>query len=918
MLQQNIDIILAVTEEGRYLQASVRAAIAACSACSIAADIIVVSSASNASVTQAVLSVYSNVRVLLRDTESLAQLYNWGAKSTSREAILFLREGILLQKDALSAMLDALMIDEHVGAVGPFTNRTIYSWQYINAAYMEEVEGKTLSFWLRKHLTGAAEGLFLENFALLVRRSIFMQTGCFSEDFSGTGGEDIDLSFRLRCAGYHLLRAPVYLPHEGADIYDLFVTEKTTARPVLLEHWGLDIGIPEKLWTDALMAIDWKQGHSLIRATCRSALLSAPLVSIMIPTYNRPAFFKETLESARAQIYPNIEIIICDNGTDDRTEALMQNYRDDMRVRYVRNLSAKTKAENFMPFEHLARGEFLQWCMDDDILLPDKLTVMVDAFFQHPKVTLVTSQRGTIDGRGNFLGMRDHLPFLYGNHRILDGNKVGKVVLMDQMNFLGEPSAVLFRRRDLTHHYWRAESRGYTVISDCAMWLELLERGDCMIFSRPLSLYRRHAAQEGQNIDVVIRSRIEWRRLMGEYWRRHLFLEKEEDYQMGISHLEEECKEFIEPLLPQASPDVRREYQTGIAALPIVVMCRSEEPIANMRVMFPLFRCMQRGAVTLSGCVKEGDAQLEIYDVTHMWETLILFQRARFPATLQNVRMFAQSGAQGNIILHEVDDHPSRWPEIAASNHFVYRAASAVQTSTQTLADFFREFNPYILLFENQLETLPEQRNYDLANERVHIFFGAFNRQEDWTTLMPAINEAIQTYGDRLYFRVASDHAFYEALQTSQKWFAGGTKDGDVIAPYEVYTAALHASDIALLPLNDNIFNRAKSDLKFIEAAGHGAAVLASPVVYGKKVCDGETGLIYQSTRDFSEKLANLIERPELRVRLAENAYRYVKEHRLLDQHLDDYIAAYRELFERWEELERERLRRVEKFFPHL
>ena len=918
MLQQNLTIILAVTEEGRYLQSSVQAAITACSACSMAADIIVVSSASNASVTQEALLGYSDVRILLKDTESLAQLYNWGAKSTSREAILFLREGILLQKDALSAMLDALMIDEHVAAVGPFANRTVYSWQYINAAYMEEAERKTVSLWLRKHLTGAAEGLFLENFALLVRRSIFMQTGCFSEDFSGTGGEDIDLSFRLRCAGYHLLRAPVYLPHEGADIYDLFITEKTTARPVLLEHWGLDIGIPEKLWTDALMAIDWQQGQSLIRATCRSALLSAPLVSIMIPTYNRPAFFKETLESARAQIYPNIEIIICDNGTDDRTETLMQDYRDDMRVRYVRNRSAKKKAENFMPFEHLARGEFLQWCMDDDILLPDKLTVMVNAFFQHPKVTLVTSQRGTIDGEGKFLGLWEHLSFLYGKHRILGGNDVGKLTLMNQVNLFGEPSAVLFRRRDLTHHYWRAESRGYTVLSDCAMWLELLERGDCMIFSRPLSLYRRHAAQEGQNIDVVVRSRIEWRRLLGEYWRRRLFLETEENYQMGISHLEEDCKEYIEPLLPQASPDVRREYQTGVASLPIVVMCRSEEPIANMRVMLPLFRCMQRGAVTLSGCIREGDADLELYDVGHMWDTLILFQRARIYTTQQNARLFAQSGAQGNIILHEVDDHPSRWPELAASNHFGYRAASAVQTSTQTLADFFREFNPHILLFENQLETLPEQRNYDFANERVHIFFGAFNRQEDWAPLMPAINNAIQTYGDRLYFRVVSDHAFYEALQTTQKEFMGGSVDGDVIAPYEVYTAALHASDIALLPLNDNIFNRAKSDLKFIEAAGHGAAVLASPVVYRKKVRDGKTGLIYRSTRDFSEKLANLIERPKLRVRLAENAYRYVKEHRLLDQHVDEYIAAYQDLFARREELERERLKRVEKHFPKL
>ena len=41
-------------------------------------------------------------------------------------------------------------------------------------------------------------------------------------------------------------------------------------------------------------------------------------------------------------------------------------------------------------------------------------------------------------------------------------------------------------------------------------------------------------------------------------------------------------------------------------------------------------------------------------------------------------------------------------------------------------------------------------------------------------------------------------------------------------------------------------------------------------------------------------------------------------EHRLLAQHIDEYAAVYRELFERREELERERLQRVEKFFPNL
>ncbi len=51
--------------------------------------------------------------------------------------------------------------------------------------------------------------------------------------------------------------------------------------------------------------------------------------------------------------------------------------------------------------------------------------------------------------------------------------------------------------------------------------------------------------------------------------------------------------------------------------------------------------------------------------------------------------------------------------------------------------------------------------------------------------------------------------------------------------------------DIALLPLNFNRFNSMKSDLKFIECAGHGVTVLASPTVYENSIIEGRTGLIY-------------------------------------------------------------------------
>lgn len=278
-----------------------------------------------------------------------------------------------------------------------------------------------------------------------------------------------------------------------------------------------------------------------------------PLVSIMIPTYNRPKFFELTLRSACAQTYPNLEIIVCDNSTDERTAKVMEKYRRDERIRYVRNAAAKSKAENFVPFETLAHGEYLQWLMDDDILVKDKLVKMMQCFQKNPNVTMVTSERGCIDGNGQVIASlyKDLFPG-EGEYVILDGRETGRATLLKSQNFLGEPSAVLFRRKDLQHHYWRAECRGYKTISDIAMWLELLEKGHCGYFRQPLSYYRRHAEQEGQNPDVVLLSRLEWCRMLSEYYERKVFVENESEYRQALQRIYDEYLDLCR--LPQDTP----------------------------------------------------------------------------------------------------------------------------------------------------------------------------------------------------------------------------------------------------------------------------------------------------------------------------------------------------------------------------
>ena len=254
------------------------------------------------------------------------------------------------------------------------------------------------------------------------------------------------------------------------------------------------------------------------------------LVSIMIPTYNRPQMFEQTLKSALAQDYEYVEVLVCDNSTNDDTERLIEKYADNPRLTYRRNYNAKTKAENFAPFEEMAQGEYLQWLMDDDLIMPDKISRMVAVLAQNPAVTLVTSQRGVIDSDTNVKGQWI-CPFpVKKPYSVYPAEFLIWLSLRDCKNLFGEPSAYLFRRDDLTHHYWQAEAKGCAVISDVAMALELLEKGDAVIFNEPFSFYRRHAGQEGQQIDVILLSRLEWDALNRDYLSRQVCPYTQADY----------------------------------------------------------------------------------------------------------------------------------------------------------------------------------------------------------------------------------------------------------------------------------------------------------------------------------------------------------------------------------------------------
>ena len=118
-----------------------------------------------------------------------------------------------------------------------------------------------------------------------------------------------------------------------------------------------------------------------------------PLVSIIIPTYNRAHLIGETLDSVLAQTYQNWECIVVDDGSTDDTDALMAEYlAKDSRFRYYHRpkdrLPGGNAARNY-GFEQ-SRGEYIQWFDSDDLMMPEKLDKAIGAFLKN-KVDLVVS-----------------------------------------------------------------------------------------------------------------------------------------------------------------------------------------------------------------------------------------------------------------------------------------------------------------------------------------------------------------------------------------------------------------------------------------------------------------------------------------------------------------------------------------------
>lgn len=139
-----------------------------------------------------------------------------------------------------------------------------------------------------------------------------------------------------------------------------------------------------------------------------SPIDDAPLVTIVIPVYNGSDYLREAIDSALAQTYKNIEILVIDDGSNDKgaTEGIALSYGD--RIRYFKKNNGGVSSALNLGLRQMA-GEYFCWLSHDDMYKPHKIESQINCLVNEKGVKAVYCLTEIIDASGCFVH-RQQLP----------------------------------------------------------------------------------------------------------------------------------------------------------------------------------------------------------------------------------------------------------------------------------------------------------------------------------------------------------------------------------------------------------------------------------------------------------------------------------------------------------------------------
>lgn len=211
-------------------------------------------------------------------------------------------------------------------------------------------------------------------------------------------------------------------------------------------------------------------------------------VCICVPTYNAEKTLPETLDSILGQTWRDLEVLVVDNASTDRTAEIADGYAArDSRVRVLRNSENVGGEGNFTRCLALASGKYTAVFHSDDIYTPEMISRMAAFLDANPEAGAVFSMAQLIDAAGKPGRIYRMPPELRGRNKF-GFDEIFRAVLK-YGNFFFCPGVMA--RSEVYRDYIRKwDAGGFNTSADLDVWLRILLRHKIGIIDEPLLRYR--------------------------------------------------------------------------------------------------------------------------------------------------------------------------------------------------------------------------------------------------------------------------------------------------------------------------------------------------------------------------------------------------------------------------------------------
>jgi len=221
--------------------------------------------------------------------------------------------------------------------------------------------------------------------------------------------------------------------------------------------------------------------------------MAKPTVSVIIPTYQRPHWVKEAIESVLAQNYKDYEIIVVNDGSTDNTAEVLNQFQDTIKIITHKRNKGQAAARNTAIAS--SQGRYIAFIDDDDIWLPSKLEKTITLLEANQKIGLIYSDMF-------FFNEKEVFPEPQSKKQPLHLACVRWMLFLFG-NIVPMPCTVVVRRESLDQVGLFDETVNFC--DDYDLWLRISEKWLLYYLDEPLAMYRLSETNASKDKERITR-----------------------------------------------------------------------------------------------------------------------------------------------------------------------------------------------------------------------------------------------------------------------------------------------------------------------------------------------------------------------------------------------------------------------------